>query len=67
MKHVIISLLLAGGLFALTSIEASAVVCGKGVNRAGCVSAGGAAAAATPVALLAAGAPRASVTHRRVN
>jgi len=70
MKHVITSLLLAGGLFALTSIEANAVVCGKGVNQAGCVRAGGAAVVATPVARPVAHpavvAPRASVARRRV-
>ncbi|TYL93969.1 hypothetical protein FXB40_19195 [Bradyrhizobium rifense] len=65
MKHVITSLLLAGGLFALTSIEANAVVCAKGVVRAGCVSAGGAAVVATPVAHPAVVAPRASVARRR--
>ena len=69
MKHVITSLLLAGGLFALTSIEANAVVCAKGVVRAGCVSAGGAAVVATPVARAVAHpavvAPRASVARRR--
>jgi hypothetical protein len=66
MKHVITSLLLAGGLFALTSIEANAVVCGKGVNQAGCVRAGGAAVVAAPVAHPAVVAPRASVARRRV-
>jgi hypothetical protein len=49
MKRVIATLLLAGGLFALASIEANAVVCARGVVRAGCVSAGGAAVVATPV------------------
>lgn len=70
MKHVITSLLLAGGLFALTSIEANAVVCAKGVNQAGCVRAGGAAVVAAPVAHPVAHpavvAPRASVARRRV-
>jgi hypothetical protein len=67
MKHLITSLLLAGGLFALTSIEANAVVCGKGVNQAGCVRAGGAAVVvAAPVAHPAVVAPRASVARRRV-
>ena len=38
MKHLIIPLLLLGG-FALTTTEASAVVCAAGVYRAGCVAA----------------------------
>jgi hypothetical protein len=41
MKHVIISLLLLGGLTALSTVEASAFVCARGVYRAGCVGAGG--------------------------
>jgi hypothetical protein len=48
MKHVIISLLLAGGFITLCSIEGSAVVCAAGVYRAGCV-AGGAAVVRRPV------------------
>ena len=44
MKHVIISLLLLGGFVALSTMEASAVVCARGVYRAGCVAAGGSAA-----------------------
>jgi len=43
MKHMIISLLLLGGVVALSATEASAVVCARGVHRAGCVTAGGAA------------------------
>jgi hypothetical protein len=39
MKHLMISLLLAGGLIAWSAIEASAVVCARGVYRAGCVAA----------------------------
>ena len=50
MKHTIIPLLLAGGFMALSTMEASAVVCARGVYRAGCVSAGGAAVVARPVA-----------------
>jgi len=34
-----ISLLLAGGFIALSTIDASAVVCAAGVYRAGCVAA----------------------------
>jgi hypothetical protein len=43
MKYVIITLLLVGGVIALSTMEASAYVCARGVYRAGCVSAGGAA------------------------
>jgi hypothetical protein len=39
MKHLIIPLLLVGGFVALTTTEASAVVCAAGVYRAGCVAA----------------------------
>jgi hypothetical protein len=49
MKHLIIPLLLIGGFVALTTTEANAVVCARGVHRAGCVSAGGAAVVARPV------------------
>jgi hypothetical protein len=45
MKHLIISLLPAGSFIALSTMEASAVVCARGVVRAGCVAAGGAAVA----------------------
>jgi hypothetical protein len=41
MKHIIISLLLLGGVIAFSATEASAVVCARGVYRAGCVGAGG--------------------------
>jgi hypothetical protein len=41
MKHLMISLLLAGGFVALSTMEASSVVCARGVYRAGCVGAGG--------------------------
>jgi hypothetical protein len=48
MKHVLISLILLGGVIALSAgvialsaTEASAVVCARGVYRAGCVGAGG--------------------------
>jgi hypothetical protein len=51
MKTMMISLLLAAGFIALSTIDASAVVCARGVVRAGCVAAGGGAAvcAARPV------------------
>jgi hypothetical protein len=48
MKHAIISLLLLGGFIALSTMEASAVVCAAGVYRAGCV-AGHAAVVRRPV------------------
>jgi hypothetical protein len=41
MKHLIISLSLAGSFIALGTLDASAVVCARGVYRAGCVAAGG--------------------------
>jgi hypothetical protein len=41
MKHLIISLSLAGSFIALTTLDASAVVCARGVYRAGCVAGGG--------------------------
>lgn len=49
MKHVIISLLLAGIFVALSTMEAGAVVCAHGVYRAGCVGAGGAVVVRRPV------------------
>lgn len=42
MKRLTLSLLLAGSILALTAMEAGAVVCARGVYRAGCVGAGGA-------------------------
>ena len=70
MKHMIISLLLAGGFTALSTMEASAVVCARGVVRAGCVAAGGAAVVARPVVRpVARGvvvAPRGVAVQRRV-
>lgn len=41
MKQLIISLLLLGGVVTLSTTEASALVCARGVYRAGCVGAGG--------------------------
>jgi len=49
MKRPIIPTLLAGGFIALSTMDASAVVCARGVVRAGCVAAGGAAVVAAPV------------------
>jgi hypothetical protein len=42
MKSVIISMLLFGGFIALSTVDASAYVCARGVYRAGCVGARGA-------------------------
>jgi hypothetical protein len=61
MKHVIIALSLMGGFVALSTVEASAVVCARGVYRAGCVGAGGAAVVRRPVVY----APRRAVVVRR--
>ena len=44
------ALVIALGLLALTIPEANAVVCAKGVYRAGCAGAGGAAVVHRPVA-----------------
>jgi hypothetical protein len=51
MKHVIVSLFLLAGFTALSTMEASAVVCAAGVVRAGCV-AGGAAVVRRPAAVV---------------
>jgi hypothetical protein len=64
MKHVITSLLLVGGFVALSTMEASAVVCAAGVYRAGCVRAGGAVVVA-PAARAVVVAPRAVVVAPR--
>jgi hypothetical protein len=70
MKYLIISVLLAGSFIALSTIDASAVVCARGVYRAGCVAAGGAAVVVRPVVRPAAGAvvvaPRGVAVRRRV-
>jgi hypothetical protein len=47
MKHLTIPVLLAGSLIALSTMEASAVVCAYRVVHAGCVSDGGAAVVTT--------------------
>ena len=65
MKHMIISLLLAGGFIALSTMDASAVVCARGVYRAGCVATGGAVAVVRPVGRVVV-APRRAVVRRRV-
>jgi len=69
MKHLIIPLLLAGSFIAFSTMEASAVVCARGVVRAGCVAAGGAtvgAAVVRPVARGVVVAPRGVAVRRRV-
>lgn len=74
MKHVIIPLLLAGSLIAMSTVEASAVVCARGVYRAGCVGARGAVVGARGVAVVrrpivhrgVVVGPRRGVVHRRV-
>jgi hypothetical protein len=67
MKHLIIPLLLIGGFAALTTTEANAIVCARGVYRAGCVGAGGAAVVARrPVARRAVVVAPRAVVRRRV-
>lgn len=60
MKHLMISLLLAASFVALSTMGASAIVCARGVYRAGCVGAGGAVVARRAVI-----APRRGVVVRR--
>lgn len=64
MKNLIIALFLVGSFFALSTMEASAVVCARGVYRAGCVGAGGA-VVARPVGRAVVVAPRAVVVAPR--
>ena len=66
MKHLIISLSLAAGFMALSTMESSAIVCARGVYHAGCVATGGAAIVRRPVARAAFIAPRRAVVRRRV-
>jgi hypothetical protein len=69
MKHLMIPVLLAAGLITLSTMEASAVVCARGVVRAGCVAAGGGAAVVRAPAVRPAGAvvaPRGAVVRRTV-
>jgi hypothetical protein len=65
MKHVIISLVLAGGFIAFSNFEASAVVCARGIYRAGCVGPRGAAVVHRPVVGRAIVGPRRGVYVRR--
>ena len=66
MNHLIIFLLLAGSFIALSTMDASAVVCARGVVRAGCVAAAPRAAVvvARPVVRPVVVAPRAAVRRR---
>jgi hypothetical protein len=68
MKHQMIPLLLAASFVALSTMEAGAVVCARGVVRAGCVAAGGAAVVRAPVVRPAGTvvAPRGAAVRRRV-
>ena len=68
MKRLIIPVLFAGSFIALSTMEASAVVCARGVVRAGCVAAGGAAVVARPAVRPGAVvvAPRRVAVRRRV-
>jgi hypothetical protein len=67
MKHLIASLVLAGSFIALSTMDASAVVCARGVYRAGCVAAGGGAVVvgAPVVQRAVVAAPRRAVVVRR--
>jgi hypothetical protein len=68
MKRVIMSLVLTASFIAASAMDANAVVCARGVYRAGCVGAGGAVVVRRPVAVRAVVvAPRRGVVvHRRV-
>jgi hypothetical protein len=65
MKHLMISLLLAGSFIALNTMEASAVVCARGVYRAGCVGPRGAVVVGHPVVRPVVVVPRRAVVVRR--
>ena len=66
MKHLIISLSLAAGFMALSTMESSAIVCARGVYHAGCVATGGAVIVGRPVARAAVIAPRRVAVRRRM-
>ena len=69
MRQLTISLLLAGSFIALSTVEASAVVCARGVYRAGCVSTRGAVVVGAPRIhhrAVVVAPRRAVVVHRRV-
>ncbi|KPF63449.1 hypothetical protein IP69_18900 [Bosea sp. AAP35] len=61
MQKILMAVCLIGSSMTFMSSEANAVVCARGVVRAGCVSAGGAVAVRRPVAV----APRAVVVAPR--
>ena len=66
MKHLTISLVLAGSFIALSTMDASAIVCARGVYRAGCVATRGAVVVGAPVVRRAVVvAPRRAVVVRR--
>jgi hypothetical protein len=65
MKHLMISLLLAGSFIAVSTMEASAVVCARGVYRAGCAGPHGAVVVRRPVVHPVVVAPRRAVVVRR--
>ncbi len=67
MRHAIVLIGLLLGLFSLGATEASAVVCARGVVRAGCAGARGAVVVRRPVAVRPAVVVRpAPVVRRRV-
>jgi hypothetical protein len=66
MKHLILSLSLAAGFVALSTMESSAIVCARGVYHAGCVATGGAAVIGRPIARAAVIAPRRVAVRRRM-
>ena len=66
MKKLIVSLSLAAGFMALSTVESSAIVCARGVYHAGCVATGGAVAVGRLVARAAVIAPRRIAVRRRV-
>jgi hypothetical protein len=65
MKYLIIPLLLAGGFIALSTVDVSAVVCARGLYRAGCVGPRGAAVVRRPLVRPVIVAPRRAVVVRR--
>lgn len=66
MRRLTISLLLAGSFIAFSTMEASAIVCARGVYRAGCVGARGAVVVRAPrVHRAVVVAPRRAVVVRR--
>lgn len=66
MKQLIIPLLLAGSFIALGTLDAKAVVCARGVYRAGCVGPHGVAVVRRPVVHPRVVHHRAVVVRRRV-